>query len=229
MQVKFKSGVSRLLTAAIIIYSIVVVLLLSATYFIDSYITLKTGLAMLAFELIFIIPMPFQTYYVFKEDYLLVHDYPLRKIEINYDNIFNVEDGDFKTKKKDMVALSRNRVALGYTKKNVVSGEEEERYVYVSPKDMSLFLIRLSAKLQKSKANLEEKAKEVSLKQKEHEIKKKIAEEKRKKAQKENEPEIIKAKGTKFGVIKTEKVENTADEESKDLDKSKEETTEDKE
>ncbi len=192
MQLKFKSGVNFWLKILVVILNILILLLFIAKIFIDSYITVKFGIALLVIEAVFILPLPFFTYYEFRDDYLYVHDYPIRFFKIKYQDIFDVEDGDFETKNKNIVALSLDRIVICYKVINK-DEEEEKRYLYISPRDMSLFLIRLSARLQKNKVDIEEKAKEISLKQKEHELKKKLAEE-RKRAEKEaNEPEIIKA------------------------------------
>lgn len=198
MQTKFKSGVNFWLKALIVVYNIIVIMLFCAKILIDSYITIKFGIVMLIIEAIFIIPMPIFTYYEFRDDYLYIHDYPIRYFKIKYSDIFDVENGDFETKNKSIVALSLDRIVICYKKINK-DEEEEKCYIYISPKEMSLFLIRLSAKLQKNKVDIEEKAKEISLKQKEHELKKKIAEEKRKAEKKANEPEIIKVSGVTKG------------------------------
>ena len=191
MQLKFKSGVNFWLKALVVILNILILLLFLAKFFVDSFITVKFGIAMLLIEALFILPLPFFTYYEFRDDYLYIHDYPIRTFKIKYKDIFDVEDGDFKTNNKNIVALSLDRIVICY--KSINKDEEEEKnYIYISPKDMNLFLIRLSARLQKNKVDIEEKAKEISLKQQEHELKKKIAEEKKNAEKKAKEPEIIK-------------------------------------
>ena len=204
MQLKFPSAVSSIVKFAIVVLNVIAVLLLAARLIMDNNFSVKVAMALFAVDIIYIVPLILFTYYKFEDDYLLIHDYPLRTFKIDYKDIFNVEDGDFETKNKSIVALSFNRVAIGYKKHNK-DDSVTERYVYVSPKDMNLFLIRLSARLQQSKIDIEEKAKEVSLKQQEHLLKKKLADEKREKEAKAKEPEIIKVKTVKgTGVFKTE-------------------------
>jgi len=197
----------------IVIFNIVMVLLFTAKIVMDSYITVKLGFVFLAVDVLFIIPLVMLTYYKFEDDYLLIHDFPIRKYKIKYIDIFNVEDGDFETKDKTNVGLSFDRVAIGY--KKYLSEEPDdyvERYVFVSPKEMNLFLIRMSARLKQNEVDLEEKAKEISLKQQEHALKKKLADEKRAKEAKEKEPEIIKVSGTKVNAkVKTEEVKDEAE------------------
>lgn len=215
MQLKFQSALGKLLLAFIIVFNIVMVLLFSAKIVMDSYITVKLGFVFLAIDAVFIFPMIFLTYYKFEDDYLLIHDYPIRKFKIKYTDIFNVEDGDFETKNKVNVGLSLDRVAIGY--KKYLSDEPDdyvERYIFVSPKDMNLFLIRMSARLKQNKVDIEEQAKKVSLKQQEHALKKKLADEKRAKEAKEKEPEVIRISGNvKQAKFKTEEVsdESTAE------------------
>ena len=201
MQLKFQSAVGKLLVTFIVIFNIVMVLLFSAKIVMDSYITVKLGFVFLAIDVFFIAPLIMLTYYKFEDDYLLIHDFPIRKYKIKYLDIFNVEDGDFETKDKTNVGLSFDRVAIGY--KKYLSDEPDdyvERYVFVSPKDMNLFLIRMSARLKQNEIDLEEKAKQVSLKQQEHALKKKLADEKRAREAKEKEPEIIRGTGLKMNV-----------------------------
>lgn len=213
VQLKFQSAVGKLLMTFIVIFNIVMVLLFTAKIVMDSYITVKLGFVFLAVDVLFIIPLVMLTYYKFEDDYLLIHDFPIRKYKIKYIDIFNVEDGDFETKDKTNVGLSFDRVAIGY--KKYLSEEPDdyvERYVFVSPKEMNLFLIRMSARLKQNEVDLEEKAKEISLKQQEHALKKKLADEKRAKEAKEKEPEIIKVSGTKVNAkVKTEEVKDEAE------------------
>ena len=212
MQLRFQSAVGKLLITFIVVFNIVMVLLFSAKIVMDSYITVKIGLAFLAVDVFFIAPLIYFTYYKFEDDYLLIHDFPIRKYKIKYIDIFNVEDGDFETKNKTNVGLSFDRIAIGY--KKYLSDEADdyvERYVFVSPKDMNLFLIRMSARLKQNKIDLEEKAKEISLKQQEHLLKKKLADEKREKEAKEKEPEIIKVSGNvKQAKFRTEETEDAS-------------------
>lgn len=212
MQLRFQSAVGKLLITFIVVFNIVMVLLFSAKIVMDSYITVKIGLAFLAVDVFFIAPLIYFTYYKFEDDYLLIHDFPIRKYKIKYIDIFNVEDGDFETKNKTNVGLSFDRIAIGY--KKYLSDEADdyvEKYVFVSPKDMNLFLIRMSARLKQNKIDLEEKAKEISLKQQEHLLKKKLADEKREKEAKEKEPEIIKVSGNvKQAKFRTEETEDAS-------------------
>ena len=210
MQLKFKSGINKLLIAVVVIYHIIIALLFSTKIFSMSNIGVNIAIIMCVVDVILILPMLFMTYYEFKTDYLYIHDYPFRAYKIKYSDIFNVEDGDFETKDKSIVALSLDRVAIGYTKINN-KNEEEKRYVFISPKDMSLFLIRLSARLKQCENEATERAKELSEKQIEHNRKKEIADRKREEELKANAPEIIKFKGIKKGGFKVEEAEADKD------------------
>ena len=195
--------------------NVTAVLLLAAKIIMDSYVSVKFALILFAIDIVYIVPLILFTYYEFRDDYLLIHDYPIRIFKIKYSDIFNVEDGDYEAKDKSIVALSLDRVAIGYYKHNS-DDTVKERYIYVSPKDMNLFLVRLSARLQQNKVDIEEKAKEVSLKQQEHILKKKLADEKRAQEAKEKEPEIIKvsASAVKGGAFKAQPAAEQAAEEA---------------
>lgn len=211
MQLKFKSGVNKILIAFIVALNVVMLLLFSTKIFTTTLIGVKMGFFILAVDLVFILPMLFFTYYQFKDDYLYIHDYPFRAYKIKYEDIFNVEDGDFEAKNKRIVALSLDRIAIGYKKVNS-KNEEEDWYIYISPADMNLFLIRLSGRIEGNKEAFEEKAKELSEKQLEHEKKKKQAEEKKKQLEEAEKPEIIKVSGVKkFSAFKAKTVEKEAD------------------
>lgn len=211
MQLKFKSGVNKILIAFIVVLNVVMLLLFSTKIFTTTLIGVKMGFFILAFDLVFILPMLFFTYYQFKDDYLYIHDYPFRAYKIKYEDIFNVEDGDFETRNKRIVALSLDRIAIGYKKVNS-KNEEEDWYIYISPADMNLFLIRLSGRIEGNKEAFEEKAKELSEKQLEHEKKKKQAEEKKKQLEEAEKPEVIKVSGVKkFSTFKAKTVNKEAD------------------
>lgn len=198
MQLKFKSGVNKILVAVVVIYHIIIALLFSTKIFSMSSFGVNAAIVMCVVDVLFILPMLFMTYYEFKPEYLYIHDYPFRAYKIKYSDIFTVEDGDFETKDKSIVALSLDRVAIGYKKTNN-KNEEEKRYIFISPKDMSLFLIRLSARLKQCENEAQEAAKELSERQKEHNRKKELADRKREEEKKANAPEIIKVKGVKKG------------------------------
>ncbi len=211
MQLKFKSGVNKILIAFTVALNVVMLLLFSTKIFTTTLIGVKMGFFILAVDLIFILPMLFFTYYQFRDDYLYIHDYPFRAYKIKYEDIFNVEDGDFETRNKRIVALSLDRIAIGYKKINS-KNEEEDWYIYISPADMNLFLIRLSGRIEGNKEAFEEKAKQLSEKQIEHEKKKKQAEEKKKKLEEEQKPEVIKVSGVKkFSTFKAQAVEKETD------------------
>ncbi len=211
MQLKFKSGVNKILIAFTVALNVVMLLLFSTKIFTTTLLGVKMGFFILAVDLIFILPMLFFTYYQFRDDYLYIHDYPFRAYKIKYEDIFNVEDGDFETRNKRIVALSLDRIAIGYKKINS-KNEEEDWYIYISPADMNLFLIRLSGRIEGNKEAFEEKAKQLSEKQIEHEKKKKQAEEKKKKLEEEQKPEVIKVSGVKkFSTFKAQAVEKVTD------------------
>lgn len=198
MQTKFKSGVNLFLVIALAIFHIVILLLLTSPIFADTKIGLRFGIFLLIIDAIVFLPMPFLTCYEVREEYLYIRDWPLRVYKIPYGDIISVEDGDFEAKRKKIVALSMNRIAVGYNKeikhKNQ-DAETVEEYIYISPSDINSFLLRLSGKMQIGEEQAKEKAAEIALKQAEHNRKKKAAQAERKKKKEENKPEIIEMTG----------------------------------
>lgn len=198
MQTKFKTGINSIYLATVIIFNIVVLLLLTSKIFVTTNVGVLFGILLLVIDLLFIIPMIFFTGYEFKDEYLLIQDWPFKKYKIRYDSIFAIEDGDFESKNKRIVALSMNRLAVGY-KYEVVNRKdknditEEKRYIYISPSEMSLFLIKLSGRLQQSEKDMKVKAEKLSEEQKEHEKKKKQWQKEKAEKKAQNQPEIIEA------------------------------------
>ncbi|MGN0555044.1 MAG: hypothetical protein ACI4LI_04000 [Candidatus Fimenecus sp.] len=156
-------------------------------------------------SMILILPMPFVTCYEVREEYLYIRDWPLRVFKIPYGDIISVEDGDFEAKHKKIVALSMNRIAVGYHKEVQHKKQEPEtveEYIYISPSDMNSFLLRLSGKMQIGEEQAKQKAEELAVKQAEHNRKKKEAQQARKKKKEEEQPEIIVMSGNvKTGAV----------------------------
>ena len=218
MQTKFKSGVNLFLVIALAIFHIVILLLLTSPIFADTKIGLRFGIFLLIIDAIVFLPMPFLTCYEVREEYLYIRDWPLRVYKIPYGDIISVEDGDFEAKRKKIVALSMNRIAVGYNKeikhKNQ-DAETVEEYIYISPSDINSFLLRLSGKMQIGEEQAKEKAAEIALKQAEHNRKKKAAQAERKKKKEENKPEIIEMTGNvkTGGVVQIQTETETTDNE----------------
>ena len=70
MQLKFKSGINKLLVAAVVIYHIIIALLFSTKIFSMSDFGVNIAIIMCVVDVILILPMLFMTYYEFKTDYL---------------------------------------------------------------------------------------------------------------------------------------------------------------
>lgn len=192
MQIKFRTGINAILSTFVIIFNIVILLLLTSRIFVTTNVGWIFGVFLLIIDACLIIPMLYLTGYEFKDEYLLVKDWPFRRYKIRYDSIFDIKDGDFDAKNKRMVALSYNRIAIAYKEKQK-DDTEKEMYMFVSPADMSLFLVRISGKLKQSEALTKQKTEALSAAQKEHELKKKEAKNKRAEKKAKLVPEIIEA------------------------------------
>lgn len=217
MQTKFKSGVNLFLVLFMVVFHIVLLLLLTSPIFADTKVGLRFGIFLLIIDAILILPMPFFTCYEVREEYLYIRDWPLRVFKIPYGDIISVEDGDFEAKHKKIVALSMNRIAVGYRKEVQHKKQEPEtveEYIYISPSDMNSFLLRLSGKMQIGEEQAKQKAEELAVKQAEHNRKKKAAQQARKKKKEEEQPEIIVMSGN----VKTGAVDITEEEAPKNTE-----------
>lgn len=215
MQTKFKTGINAFYLALVIIFNIIILLLLTSKIFVTTNIGLYFGILLLIIDAVFVIPMIFKTGYEFKEKYLIVRDWPIKKYKIPYESIFAIEDGDFEVKHKKIVALSTNRIIIGYkvevtNSKDKKDVTQEKRYIAISPAERSLFLIRLSGRLKQSEEEMKIKTKMLSEQQIEHEKKKKQWQKEKEKIKAEKQPEIIEGDNIdKFSTFINEENEKT--------------------
>jgi len=191
MELKFKTGVNAVYLGVFSAFNIIILLLLTSKIFVTTNIGVWFGVLLLIVDLLFFVPMFFATGYTLTDDALIVRDWPFKRYKIEYEDIFAVEDGDFECKNKRTVGLSMNRIAIGYNEER--DGEVKQYYIYISPAEMSLFLIKLSGRLNVSNAEVKRKTEELSASQAEHEKKKKQWQKRKEELKQENQPEIIKA------------------------------------
>ena len=218
MQTKFKSGVNLFLVLFIVVFHIVLLLLLTSPIFADTKVGLRFGIFLLIIDAVLILPMPFVTCYEVREEYLYIRDWPLRVFKIPYGDIISVEDGDFEAKHKKIVALSMNRIAVGYRKEVQHKKQEPEtveEYIYISPSDMNSFLLRLSGKMQIGEDQATNLAADRAVKQAVHYRKKIVAEQSLKNQIEADQPEIIVMSGN----VKTGAVDITEEEAPKNTEK----------
>lgn len=198
MQTKFKSGMNLFLVISLAAYQIVMILLLTSPIFADTKSGLYFGLFFLGIDAVWLLPMPFLTVYEVRETELYIRDWPFRVYKIPYGSIISIEDGDFEAKHKKIVALSMNRIAVGYKKEvhhRKRTPETIEEYIYISPDNMQAFLLRISGKMQIGEMQAQEQAKALAEKNAAHLEKKKAAQLARKRKKEAQKPEIIEANG----------------------------------
>lgn len=213
MQTKFKSGLNLFYTLFLVAFHIVILLLLTSPIFADTYVGLRFGIFLLVVDAAFFLPMIIFTRYEVREDYFYIRDWPFRTFKIPYTDILSVEDGDFEAKNKKIVAFSMNRIAVGYQKtvedKKTHTTEITEEYIYISPAEISAFLLCLSGKMHISDEQAKERDALLEKKQAEHNKKKKAWQKQKAKLQAENQPEIIEindnVKFTDFSTVEEEK------------------------
>lgn len=225
MQTKFKSGLNLFYVLFLSVFQVVILLLLTSPIFAESKVGLRFGILLLIFDVVLILPMPFLTRYEVGETELIIQDWPLRRYKIPYGDIISVEDGDFEAKNKRIVALSMNRIAVGYRKETVDKkgkSQTEEIYIYISPADLDAFLLRLSGKMHIGEEQAKEKAAELAEKQAEHLKKKKQWQKEKARRKAEQAPEIIHVSGNvKFSAFE-ETEEKPAKKEEKPKNKQEE-------
>lgn len=210
MKTKFKSKISTWLYVALIAYHLVIVGLFILSYFLY-YKALTNGFAifLIIIDLIFILPLVFNTYYVLEDKAIFIYQWPFVRIRIGYGNIFEI-DNKFVGKKKNIkhATLSRQKLVIGYHHYSIDNGKKEERYVEISPEDMDLFLIKMGGHFKRARdiaAKLEEEHKQ---RNEEHFRKKAIADKAREEKEEANKPVDVVVKPVKRNKAKV-KVEET--------------------
>lgn len=217
---KFRSGLNKYIYIALAVYHIMIIIPFIINRFLWRDVTSWYSYMLLAIDVLYLLPLIFNTYYSLEDTYLFVFQWPFTRLKIYYNDIFIIDndfpkDADKKYKKK--YGFSKKFIVIGYFGEIIDKKEKKVKkvkmYAAISPADYNAFMIRIGGKFSSAKkvaAKLEE-----TLKTNEEEHKKKkalVAKERLKKAE-ENKPiDVIVPSGT----VKTKSKSVEIEVESKD-------------
>ena len=212
---KFRSGLNKYIFLSLAVYHIIILW---------RDVTSWYAYLLLAIDVLYLLPLIFNTYYSLEDTYLFVFQWPFTRLKIYYNDIFIIDndfpkDADKKSKKK--YGFSKKLVVIGYYAEVLDKKEKKvkkvKRYAAISPADYNAFMIRIGGKFSSAKKVAEKLEETLKTNEEEHKKKKaKVAKERKQKAD-ENKPidvVISSKKKTDFNsdTADTEKPENTTEE-----------------
>ena len=203
---KFRCYINPLIFIALLIFHIVIAAAFILPTFLWKDVTSAIGVILLIIDIIYLLPLIFNTYYVIEDKYLFIRQWPFTKKKIKYTDIFIIDnelpEGE-KFKKsysmggKNLIIgyytydLEENEKKSGKKKKDSESINPEAKtknFVAISPSDTDLFLIKLGSKFNNARELAKKLEQERKEKNAEHYRKKSIADKKRKEEQEAKKP-----------------------------------------
>ena len=221
---KFRSGLNKYIFLSLAVYHIIIIVPFIINRFLWRDVTSWYAYLLLAIDVLYLLPLIFNTYYSLEDTYLFVFQWPFTRLKIYYNDIFIIDndfpkDADKKSKKK--YGFSKKLVVVGYYAEVLDKKEKKvkkvKRYAAISPADYNAFMIRIGGKFSSAKKVAEKLEETLKTNEEEHKKKKaKVAKERKQKAD-ENKPidvVISSKKKTDFNsdTADTEKPENTTEE-----------------
>ncbi len=221
---KFRSGLNKYIFLSLAVYHIIIIVPFIINRFLWRDVTSWYAYLLLAIDVLYLLPLIFNTYYSLEDTYLFVFQWPFTRLKIYYNDIFIIDndfpkDADKKSKKK--YGFSKKLVVIGYYAEVLDKKEKKvkkvKRYAAISPADYNAFMIRIGGKFSSAKKVAEKLEETLKTNEEEHKKKKaKVAKERKQKAD-ENKPidvVISSKKKTDFNsdTADTEKPENTTEE-----------------
>ena len=220
---KFRSGLNKYIFLSLAVYHIIIIVPFIINRFLWRDVTSWYAYLLLAIDVLYLLPLIFNTYYSLEDAYLFVFQWPFTRLKIYYNDIFIIDndfpkDADKKSKKK--YGFSKKLVVIGYYAEVLDKKEKKvkkvKRYAAISPADYNAFMIRIGGKFSSAKKVAEKLEETLKTNEEEHKKKKaKVAKERKQKAD-ENKPidvVISSRKKTDFNsdTADTEKPENTTE------------------
>lgn len=220
---KFRSGLNKYIFLSLAVYHIIIIVPFIINRFLWRDVTSWYAYLLLAIDVLYLLPLIFNTYYSLEDTYLFVFQWPFTRLKIYYNDIFIIDndfpkDADKKSKKK--YGFSKKLVVIGYYAEVLDKKEKKvkkvKRYAAISPADYNAFMIRIGGKFSSAKKVAEKLEETLKTNEEEHKKKKaKVAKERKQKAD-ENKPidvVISSKKKTDFNsdTADTEKPENTTE------------------
>lgn len=218
---KFKSGLNKYIFVALAVYHIMIIIPFIINRFLWRDVTSWYAFTLLAVDVLFLLPLIFNTYYSLEDTYLFVFQWPFTRLKIYYNDIFIIdndfpEDAEKKYKKK-----------YGFTDKIIVIGfyaevpdrkakklKKVKKYVAITPADYNAFMIRIGGKFSSAKKVASKLEETLKLNEAEHNKKKAVAaKERRRKEDEKKAVDVVISPKTK-----TESVSVTVENEESDCE-----------
>lgn len=198
-RIKFRSGLNKWIFVALVFYHLMIILLFVIRSFLWKDVTSWYGYTLLAIDVLFLLPLIFNTYYSLEDTYLFVFQWPFSRIKIYYNDIFVIDDNfpdNLNKKNRKKYGFSKKQIVIGYYAE-ALDGKEKKvkkvkKYVAITPADYDAFMIRIGGNFSSAKkvaAKLEEtlQANEEKHKKKKEEV----AKQRRTKAEKNKPVDVI--------------------------------------
>lgn len=196
---KFRSGLNKYIFAALAVYHIMIIIPFIINRFLWRDIVSWYAYVLLAIDVLFLLPLIFNTYYSLEDTYLFVFQWPFTRLKIYYNDIFVIdsefpEDADKKYKNK--YGFTNQTIVIGYyaevPDRKTKKIKKVKKYAAITPADYNAFMIRIGGKFSSAKkvaAKLEETLK---VNEEEHKRKKDaVAKERRKKADENKAVDVV--------------------------------------
>lgn len=221
---KFRSGLNKYIYLALAVYHIMILIPFIINRFLWKDVTSWYSYMLLAIDVLYLLPLVFNTYYSLEDGYLFVFQWPFTRLKIYYNDIFIIDNEfpkDAEKKYKKKYGFSKDIIVIGYYGEILDKKEKKVKkvkmYAAISPADYNAFMIRIGGKFSTAKKVAEKLEETLKINEEEHKKKKaKVAKERKQKAD-ENKPidvVISSKKKTDFNsdTADTEKPENTTEE-----------------
>lgn len=221
-KLKFRSGLNKYIYIALAIYHIMIIAPFIIVNFLWRDIVTWYAYVLIVVDVLFLLPLIFNTYYSLEDTYLFIYQWPFTKIKVYYSDIFVIDSNfpeDLKRKKKKKYGFSKKGVVVGYygeyLDRKEKKIEKEKRYVFISPRDYDAFMIRIGGKFSSAKSIAKKIEETMKINEEKHAKKKEEVALERKKKADANKPVDIVVKGNKSRSNKV-KVVDSDDEDKKE-------------
>ncbi len=220
---KFRSGLNKYIYLALAVYHIMILIPFIINRFLWKDVTSWYSYMLLAIDVLYLLPLVFNTYYSLEDGYLFVFQWPFTRLKIYYNDIFIIDNEfpkDAEKKYKKKYGFSKDIIVIGYYGEILDKKEKKvkkvKRYAAISPADYNAFMIRIGGKFSSAKKVAEKLEETLKINEEEHKKKKALVAKERKQKADENKPidvVISSKKKTDFNsdTADTEKPENTTE------------------
>ena len=192
---KFRSGLNKYVFIALAVYHLMIVIPFILRPFLWKDVVSWYAYTLLIIDVLFLLPLIFNTYYSLEDTYLFVFQWPFTRLKIYYNDIFVIDNefpADVAKRERKKYGFISKIIVIGYYAEALDKKEKKvkkvKKYVAISPADYDAFMIRIGGKFSSAKKVASKLEETLKIKDEEHKSKKQqIANERRKKAE-ENKP-----------------------------------------